>query len=138
MMLAGPWITRAFNEWIRRGGRCIVPGSAGNPLATSFPAVLVIGYLCGTTAIVMLLCMLRFLRRLERGEVFTEANVTELRRIGWCCGAGALLGLILGVFIYILFLIVAGAAGFMMLIVRIVKNAFEQALRMKDELDYTV
>ncbi len=30
------------------------------------------------------------------------------------------------------------AAGFMALIVRIVKNVFEQAIRMKDELDYTI
>ena len=32
----------------------------------------------------------------------------------------------------------AVAAGFMALIVRVLKNAFEQAVRMKDELDYTV
>ena len=30
------------------------------------------------------------------------------------------------------------AAAFMALIVRIVKNAFQQAMLMKDELDYTV
>ncbi len=34
--------------------------------------------------------------------------------------------------------VVAAAAGFMGLIVRIVKNAFQQAMEMKDELDFTV
>lgn len=36
------------------------------------------------------------------------------------------------------FLFLAVAAGFMALIVRVLKNAFAQAVRMKDELDYTV
>jgi hypothetical protein len=40
--------------------------------------------------------------------------------------------------VYPLLLLVAIAAGFMGLIVRIVKNAFQQAIAMKDELDYTV
>jgi hypothetical protein len=35
-------------------------------------------------------------------------------------------------------LVIAGAAGFMGLIVRIVKNIFRQAIDMKNELDYTV
>ena len=30
------------------------------------------------------------------------------------------------------------AAGFMALLVRVIKNCFEQAVRMKDELDYTI
>ena len=34
--------------------------------------------------------------------------------------------------------LIAIAAGFMGLIVRIVKNVFEQAITMKDELDLTV
>ena len=39
---------------------------------------------------------------------------------------------------YLPFFIGTMAAAFMALIVRIVKNAFEQALAMKDELDFTV
>ena len=48
-----------------------------------------------------------------------------------CLPTGAVVGL---PFIFAVGL----AAGFMALIVRVVKNAFAQAVRMKDELDYTV
>ena len=39
---------------------------------------------------------------------------------------------------YLPWLLVAVAAGFMALIVRIVKNCFAQAAAMKDELDFTI
>ena len=38
----------------------------------------------------------------------------------------------------LLFLVMAAAAAFMALIVRIVKNVFQQAIAMKSELDLTV
>ena len=36
------------------------------------------------------------------------------------------------------FAVLAAAAGFMALLVRVLKNAFAQAVRMKNELDYTI
>lgn len=84
-----------------------------------------------------LYCLWRLLRAVGAGRVFTAANVTLLRRIGWCCLGAAGISLLSGLY-YLPFFFVGVAAGFMALIVRIVKNAFEQALAMKDELDYTV
>ena len=43
-----------------------------------------------------------------------------------------------GIVIYLPFAFLAVAAGFMALIVRVLKNAFEQAVHMKDELDFTI
>ena len=138
MMLGGPWITRDFTDGMAREGRWIPGAAPWNIFSDSFPVVLTAGICCGTAAIVMLCFMLRFLRRVERGEVFVRENVVALRRIGQCCGAGAALCLFLGVFVSVMFLFIAAAAAFMMLIVRVVRHAFEQAVRMKDELDYTV
>lgn len=79
----------------------------------------------------------RLLGNLRAGRVFTEENVKLLRGVSNCCVAGALICL-LGSLCYLPFLIVALAAGFMALIVRVVKNVFRQALDMKSELDLTI
>ena len=101
-------------------------------------ALLVLGYLCAALAFWMLYNLYRFLQRLEQGQVFVPQTVQSLRRISWCCTWAAVLCLPAGVGIYLPFVFLAVAAGFMALIVRVLKNAFEQAVRMKDELDYTI
>ena len=103
----------------------------------SGPLLLGMGYACAALALVMLCSLYQFLRRIEAGEVFVSTNVAALRRISWCC-AGAAGFCLLAAGIYLPFLFLAVAAGFMALIVRVLKNAFAQAVRMKDELDYTV
>ena len=79
----------------------------------------------------------RLLSSVGRGEVFTAENVRRMRAVSWCCGAAALISALSAAY-YLPFGFVAVAAGFMALIVRIVKNAFQQAIAMKDELDLTV
>ncbi|MFR1758596.1 MAG: DUF2975 domain-containing protein, partial [Christensenellaceae bacterium] len=59
------------------------------------------------------------------------------RITSWCC-FGACLICFASSFYCLPILLIAIAAGFMGLIVRIVKNVFEQAITMKDELDLTV
>ena len=101
-------------------------------------ALLVLGYLCAALAFWMLYNLYRFLQRLDQGQVFVPQTVQALRRISWCCMGAAVLCLPAGVLIYLPFALLAVAAGFMALLVRVLKNAFEQAVRMKDELDYTI
>ena len=100
--------------------------------------LLVLGYLCAVLAFGMLFSLYKFLRRIEAGQIFVPANVTALRRISWCCVGAAVLCLPAGVGIYLPFAFLGVAAAFMALIVRVLKNAFEQAVRMKDELDLTI
>lgn len=64
---------------------------------------------------------------------WNEDRSISLSRVCVCAFALLLAGLW-----YLPFFVAAMAAAFMALIVRIVKNAFQQALLMKDELDYTV
>lgn len=128
MTVCGPWLV----QWLM----------ATHTLAHTGPAVegalLVLGYLCAALAFWMLFNLYRFLRRLEQGQVFVPQTVQALRRISWCCTWAAVLCLPAGLWVYLPFVFLAVAAGFMALIVRVLKNAFAQAVRMKDELDYTI
>lgn len=101
-------------------------------------ALLALGYCCAALAFWMLYNLYQFLRRLEAGEVFVPQTVTALRRISWCCACAAALCLPAGIILYLPFLFLCVAAGFTALLVRVIKNAFEQAVRMKNELDYTI
>ena len=79
----------------------------------------------------------RLLRNVQAGRVFTADTTRLLRRISWCCAGAAAVCLASSLYAPA-FLIVAVAAATMMLIVRIVKNCFEQAIAMKEELDLTI
>lgn len=126
--LCGYWLVRWFlsftRYWLGGGLR------EGLLLMTSL-------YLCSFPAWVLLWQLHRLLSNIGKGQVFVPQNVAALRRASWCCAAAA--GICLAsAFYYFPFGLVAVAAGFMTLIVRIVKNCFEQAVSMKNELDYTV
>ena len=81
--------------------------------------------------------MWKLLQNLGRGKVFNEENVRLLTRVSWCCAAAAFI-CALGFVVYTPFLIPVAAAGFMALIVRIVRNVFQKALEMKNELDLMI
>lgn len=79
----------------------------------------------------------RLLGNLLSGAVFVPSNVRHMHIVSWCCVWTAVICLFSAAY-YLPFIFIAVAAGFMALIVRIVKNAFQQAIAMKDELDLTV
>ena len=94
-------------------------------------------YCCVPPAAVLLLSLDRLLAGISKGEVFTERNIAHLRRCSWCCMAVAVI--CLGFTVTLLyFLMVAVAAAFIGLILRVVKNVFQQALALKEENDYTI
>ena len=94
-------------------------------------------YLCSIFAWILLVKLWRLLWNIQSGRVFDEENVRLLRTVSHCCvGAGVICAA--SCWYYLPFIMVAIAAGFMALIVRIVKNVFQQAIAMKSELDFTV
>ena len=99
-----------------------------------FAATVASGSVC---AWICLWDLYRLLKNLQAEQVFTEANTLLLRHISWCCAGAAVVCLLSTIYAWP-FVIVAIAAAFMMLIVRIVKNCFEQAIDMKSELDLTI
>ena len=94
-------------------------------------------YLLSVPAWICLYKLWKLLRNITSGNVFVEANVSLLRAVSWCCAAASLFGLLSAIY-YLPFMIIAIAAAFMMLIVRVVKNVFRQAVDMKSELDLTI
>ena len=71
------------------------------------------------------------------GEVFTAGNIALLRRCSWCCMIVAAICLLFTAALFY-FLLVAAAAAFIGLILRVIKNVFQQALALKEENDYTI
>lgn len=122
----------AIVDWLIARGRIAVQGPAVRWV------MLGLGYLLALLALWMLYCLYRFLARLEKGQVFVSANVKALRRIAWCCAIAAVICIPGGLVLYFPFACMGIAAGFMALIVHVIKNAFEQAVKMKSELDLTI
>ena len=94
-------------------------------------------YSCSVFAWLILYSLMRLLINMRMGHVFEVSNTRYMRRTSWSCIAVAVICFISGIY-YIPFVLVAVAAGFIGLIVRIVKNSFQQAIAMKDELDLTI
>ncbi len=101
------------------------------------PLLMATLYACSALAWVLLIALWKLLGNLQRGVVFDRENVRYLRTASWCC-FGACLVCFASSLYCLPILLIAIAAGFMGLIVRIVKNVFEQAISMKDELDFTI
>ena len=94
-------------------------------------------YLCSGFGWVLLVRLWQLLDNIRLQLVFDLRNVKLLRQVSWCCvGAGAVC--LVSCLYYLPFIAVAIAAGFMALLVRIVKNIFQQAIDMKAELDLTI
>jgi len=94
-------------------------------------------YPCSVFAYVTLYSLIRLLLNIKKGIIFITPNVRYLRRISWCCLAVAVITLIAGVF-YIPYSFVAVAAGFVGLMLRVVKNVMENAVQLKEENELTI
>lgn len=96
-------------------------------------------YVLSALAWVLLFSLWNLLKNMKKEAVFVTDNVRLLRRISWCCAGAAIVSIITGFFgLPLVFTVIAIPAAFMMLIVRIIKNVFEQAVDMKSELDLTI
>ncbi len=88
-------------------------------------------------AVVALVCLDKLLCNIRKEQPFITQNVSLLRIISYCCFGEVL------VFVYITILkpfaaVVMIAGSFMGLILRVVKNVFEQAVRIREENDFTI
>lgn len=126
-ILSAVWLPAALDGIVRRRGWDMEERVY---FLTSFyslmvPAAIALGYLY------------RLLVNIGRDEVFVDANVRCLRRISWACHLAAAICLV-SVFYYLPFVMLAAAAGFMGLILRVVKNVFAEAVSIKQEHDFTI
>ncbi len=94
-------------------------------------------YACSPSAAITLIYIFKFIKNLERGEIFTEKTVKYLKILSYACLSVVPLSIPLCFFFLAGFPIPA-AAGFMWLILRIIKSAFEYGTQIKNENDLTV
>ncbi|HHZ06713.1 MAG TPA: DUF2975 domain-containing protein [Clostridiales bacterium] len=79
----------------------------------------------------------RVINNIKKNDVFIENTVKQLRIMSYCCFVVTAIFIYLGVYRQ-LALLVACAAGFIGLILRVLKNVFEKAIEIKEENDYTI
>jgi hypothetical protein len=124
-VVTAPWLVQWFVDFSQAG----LQGKKVFFMATIYVGSIPAGYL--------LFSLLKLLRQIEIGQVFTAQNVELLRRISWSCFLGAGIALC-SLLYYFPWFFLAVAAAFMGLIVRVVKNVVAQAVELKDEADYIV
>ena len=81
--------------------------------------------------------MLRLLRLVQKGQVFTVTSISSLRGVSWCCVLAGFLFALLGWY-FPLSLAVGFVAVFVGLCLRVMKNVLEEATAIKSENDLTV
>lgn len=129
-VIAAPTLTKLFLDFSRAS-------MGGMTRQQTLFCFLLTEYLSLLPAGTLLWNLHRLLQRIGRGEVFVRANERALRRISWCCIAEAAICVVSCLY-YLPFLLVSIAAGFMALIVRVIKNVFAEAIALKDENDFTI
>lgn len=125
LVFAGPFVIQAFLA-VRRAEIAVLKNFFLVSLYTAAPF-----------AFITLFHLNKLLLNIEGGQVFIRANPHHLNRVSWCCGAVAVICCV-STFYYTPFAIIAVAAAFVGMIVRVVKNVFEQAILLREEADYTI
>ena len=97
-----------------------------------------IGYIGFVVLLRLLYIINQLLVNISKENVFIIENVNLLRHAIVCCLLGSVLAFILAAIWSKLFYSIVFAAIFFALIIRIIQNIFQQAIRMKDELDLTI
>lgn len=99
--------------------------------------ILIVAYLILADVAACDTVLLSLLLAIRREEVFSSANVARIRAVSWGCIAAAFLFAALAPKFYVS-AAVAFIAFFVGLCLRIVKNAFEEAVALKEENDFTI
>lgn len=96
-------------------------------------------YISAVTGTAVLICLHFLLQNIAAGQVFVPSNIRLLRLLSWLCFcvAGIFLAAVLAQ-VHIIFLLAAAAVAFIGLLLRVVKNAFAEAVELKNENDLTV
>lgn len=99
--------------------------------------LIVIFYICVPSAALTLFYTYRFLMNIKKGSVFIYENVKYLRLLSYTCLSVVPLSLPL-CFFAVSAVPIPFAAGFMSLILRVIKNSFSEGTQIKNENDLTV
>lgn len=105
--------------------------------STDNAIVLVAAYILLALALLANILLFTLLLQVKGENVFSAKSVSLIRGIAWCSiGVGAIFALL--TYYFTLSSVIAFAALFLGLCVRVVKNVIERATEIKDENDLTV
>lgn len=121
--VASPWLVELYEKNVGTEGLY-------TPLLTTLLC-------CVPPAVIALVCLDVLLWNIRRGKAFVELNVKLLRTLSFCCFCVAAIFVYFSVLRPFAFVIVF-AAGFFGMILRVVKNCFQQAVAMREENDFTI
>ena len=102
-----------------------------------FWPILIIAYLCLIPSGIAVFCMDRLLANIRRQVVFDKKNADRLYLISWCAFALCLLFFFAGLMRPLAF-VVAAAAFFLGMVLRVVEHIFRQAIAIREENDFTI
>jgi len=94
-------------------------------------------YPCDAFAGVILFGLLRLLYNIRNDKVFVLQNVNCLELVSWCCFAITLITLVGGIY-YMPFWFVSAAAGFVGMLLRVLKNVLHAAVKISQENALTI
>lgn len=98
---------------------------------------LVVFYFCAVFAFTALWFLDKLIKNIRNDKIFIQENVKCIRILSWCCFIVALACFILGFSIFYMF-VISCAAAFFGLILRVLKNVFDKAVKLQEENDYTI
>lgn len=99
--------------------------------------LLITFYSCAAVGFVILFVLNRLISNITEKKVFTEENVMLLKILSYCCFIISIITLFFAR-LRILAFIVTFAAAFFGLILRVIKNCFTEAIKLREENDYTI
>lgn len=94
-------------------------------------------YVCAIPIGILLMELWKLIGDIGLEEIFTAANIRRLRIISWMCfltGAVCLASMAY----YVFWGIIGACMSFMGLLIRVIKNTFERARELQEEVDYTI
>lgn len=106
-------------------------------LPSVYAPLLITLYCCVPPALTALISLDLLLFNIQHGDMFVKKNVGLLRIISWCCFLGS------AIFVYFSILrpfalTIVVVAAFLGIILRVVKNCFEEAVALREENDFTI
>ncbi len=107
-----------------------------------FTQALILLYSASLPVVAADIMLIRLLTLVRKSQVFTTQSVGSLRGISWCCFAECVILLVTGVLLFHPFApvicLIAFAAAFLGIVLRVVKNVIEEAVAIKSENDFTI
>ena len=130
-LFLGPWTVK---QWF-----CVYRGwdPEGEALSNMLTLFKVCFYPSAAFAYLTLYSLLALLFNIRKEQIFIRKNVLHLHAISWCCFVvAAITGV--GGLQYMPFWFIAVAAGFVGLMLRVVKNVMQNAVEIKTENELTI